>query len=376
MTQIISILFVLVVSFLFPTPLHHVDITLEPEPIVQEPPPPTPEELILEDMSVEQKVGQLFIFGFDGISLNKENKKFLVDHNIGGILLLSKNISSETQLKTLITDIQTSNDIPLFISIDQEGGPVARIRWDSSLTKAQTSINTAQQAYDDALTKGKYLKSLGINMNLAPVIEYIYDENSFIYDRVYRGSREEVIEKSISAINGYTEAGIVSVPKHYPGHSDTSIDSHYNLPVVKIEEDQWNEYILPFSSVLNGTTVYAIMVGHVQFPNIDSSPTTVSNEIITSKLIDDLEYTGLVISDDMEMGALDDIDTYQNIAKRALEAGNDILIYSKYMNKHPNIQNDVYEYIVDEVKNGNMDIDEKVLKILRVKMKYNIFNIN
>jgi beta-N-acetylhexosaminidase len=374
MTQIISILFVLVVSFLFPTPLHHVDITLEPEPIVQEPPPPTPEELILEDMSVEQKVGQLFIFGFDGISLNKENKKFLVDHNIGGILLLSKNISSETQLKTLITDIQTSNDIPLFISIDQEGGPVARIRWDSSLTKAQTSINTAQQAYDDALTKGKYLKSLGINMNLAPVIEYIYDENSFIYDRVYRGSREEVIEKSISAINGYTEAGIVSVPKHYPGHSDTSIDSHYNLPVVKIEEDQWNEYIKPFANVLSNTTVDAIMVGHVQFPNIDSSPTTVSNEIITSKLIDDLEYTGLVISDDMEMGALDDMDTYQNIAKKALEAGNDILIYSKYMNRHPNIQSDVYEYIVDEVKNGNMDIDEKVLKILGVKLKYNIMS--
>jgi beta-N-acetylhexosaminidase len=359
---------------LFPQELKHIEIYLKPEPKIEEPPEPTPEELILEDMSVEQKVGQLFIFGFDGTSLNEENKNFLLDHNIGGVLLLSKNISSEAQIKSLIEDIQTSNEVPLFISIDQEGGPVARIRWDSSITKSQTTITSPEQAYQDALTKGQYLKDLGVNMNLAPVIEYIQDENSFIYDRVFRGSMEDVIEKSISAINGYTEAGIVSVPKHYPGHSDTSTDSHYNLPVVKIEENQWNEYILPFSSVLSDTTVDALMVGHVQFPNIDSNPTTISNEIINNKLIDELEYTGLVISDDMEMGALDDIDTYQNIAKRALEAGNDILIYSKYMNRHPNIQNDVYEYIVEEVKNGNMDIDEKVLKILRTKRKYNIQN--
>ena len=85
-----------------------------------------------------------------------------------------------------------------------------------------------------------------------------------------------------------------------------------------------------------------------------------------------MEYEGLVISDDMEMGALDDIDTYQNIAKRALEAGNDILIYSKYTNRHPNIQKDVYEYILQQVEKGNIDIDEKVLKILKIKMKYQI----
>jgi beta-N-acetylhexosaminidase len=374
MKYIFSFLLAILSLSLFPQELQHIEIYLKPEPKKVEPPEPTLEELILQDMSIEQKVGQLFIFGFDGTTINEENKRFLVDHNIGGVLLLSKNISSETQIKKLIDDIQTSNEIPLFISIDQEGGPVARIRWDSSITKSQTTISTAKDAYQDAITKGLYLKSLGINMNLAPVIEYIQDEDSFIYDRVYRGSREEVIEKSISAIEGYTDAGIISVPKHYPGHSDTSTDSHYNLPVVKIDDEQWDEYILPFSSVLSGTNVDALMVGHVQFPNIDSNPTTISKEIIKSKLIDELEYTGLVISDDMEMGALDDIDTYQNIAKRALEAGNDILIYSKYTDRHPNIQNDVYEYIVEEVKNGNLDVDEKVLKILRVKLKYNIIS--
>jgi beta-N-acetylhexosaminidase len=373
MTYIIPILIALTLSILFPTPLQHVDITLEPEPVVEEPPEPTPEELILQDMTTEEKVGQLFIFGFDNPTLTKENKKFLEEYKIGGVLLLKKNISSKSQLEKLITDIQTTNDIPLFISIDQEGGEVARIRWDSSITKAQPYIDTPNEAYEDAITKGRYLKDLGINMNFAPVVEYIDDTESFIYDRTFRGTQEEVYLKSISAIEGYKESGIISVPKHYPGHSNTSIDSHYDLPVVKIEDSQWNEYIQPFTDVLNNTEVDAMMVGHVQFPNIDSKyPTTLSSEIINNRLIDDLQYQGLVISDDMEMGALEDIDTYQKVAKRALEAGNDILIYSKYMNRHPNIQRDVYEYILEEVEKGNMDIDQKVLKILRVKMKYNI----
>jgi beta-N-acetylhexosaminidase len=371
MTYIISIALTIILVTIFPTPLSHVDMTLqkEPEPVVAE---LTPEEIILNNMTVEQKVGQLFIFGFDGTTLNEENKQFIVDHNIGGVLLLSKNITSESQLKNLITDIQSSNEIPLFISIDQEGGPVARIRWDSNITKSQTLINTPQEAYDDALSKGLYLKKLGVNMNYAPVIEYIDDRNSFIYERVFRGTKEEVIDKGISAIEGYKEVGILSVPKHYPGHSNTSIDSHYSLPVVNIEEDEWDEYIQPFSDVLSGTTVDAIMVGHVQFPNIDSSPTTLSDVIINKKLIQDLEYSGLIISDDMEMGALDNLDTYQNIAKRALEANNDILIYSKYSSRYPQIQKDVYEYILEEVKNGDIGIDEKVLKILRTKIRYDI----
>jgi beta-N-acetylhexosaminidase len=376
MTYILSILFALIISTIFPTPLHHVDITLDVEPIVEKQPEPTPEELILQDMTPEEKVGQLFIFGFDGTTLRKGTKEFLQNYNIGGVLLLKKNITSETQIKKLIKDIQNTNDIPLFISIDQEGGEVARIRWNDSITKSQLYIDTPKEAYSDALVKGEYLKSLGINMNFAPVIEYITDKDSFIYDRTYRGSQKSVYEKSLSAIEGYTETGIISVPKHYPGHSNTSTDSHYDLPVVNIKENQWDEYIKPFSDVLNSTTVNAMMVGHVYFPNLDKAPTTLSKVIIDQKLIQDLNYTGLVISDDMEMGALEDIDTYKNIAKRALEAGNDILIYSKYTQQHPNLQKDVYEYILKEVKNGDMDIDDKVLKILKIKMKYNILEVD
>jgi beta-N-acetylhexosaminidase len=373
MKYIISILLSILLSVIFPTPLQHVEITLDSKPTEQ--PQPTPEELLLKDMSIEEKVGQLFIFGFDETTLTPETQSFLEKYKPGGILLLKKNISSESQIKKLIEDIQSTNDIPLFISIDQEGGEVVRITWDSSITKAQSDIDTPNEAYEDAFTKGEYLNDLGINMNFAPVIEYITDQNSFIYNRTYRGTQEDVYLKSISAIEGYTDSGIISVPKHYPGHSNTSTDSHYNLPVVKIERDQWNEYVKPFTDVLNNTIVDAIMVGHVQFPNIDNQyPTTMSEELIKNRLITNLGYEGVIISDDMEMGALEDIDTYPKIAKRSLEAGIDMLIYSKYLNKHPNIQQDVYNYILEEVKNGNIDIDDKVLKILDLKMKYNIID--
>jgi len=369
MRYLFSIILALSFISIYPSPLTHINILLEPQPVVIE---QSPEELILENITNEEKIGQLFIFGFDGTTLTEENKKFLQDYNIGGVILFSKNISSEKQLKNLIKDIQSTNDIPLFISIDQEGGSVARIKWDDKLLIAQKNIDTPEEAYEDAKYKGEYLKSLGINMNFAPVVEYITDKDSFLYDRVYRGSEEDIYLKSISTIEGYTDADVISVPKHYPGHSNTSTDSHYDLPVVNIKDSQWDEYIKPFTNILYRTTVDAMMVGHVQFPNIDSNPTTISEDIINKKLIEDLEYEGLVISDDMEMGALDDIDTYQNIAKRALEAGNDILIYSKYTNRHPNIQKDVYEYILQQVEKGNIDIDEKVLKILKIKMKYQI----
>lgn len=332
----------------------------------------TPEQEILNTMSIEEKVGQLFIFGFDGTTLSEEKREFLQMYKIGGVLLLGKNITDEQQLKDLIIDIQTTNEIPLFISIDQEGGIVSRIKWDDRLTKAQSQINTKEEAYEIAKSRGDIFKELGINMNFAPVVEYITENNSFMYNRVYRGSKQEVMEKSISAIEGYTDSNIICVPKHYPGHSNTSPDSHYFLPVVDIDNTQWDEYIEPFSKILEQTPVDSIMVGHIKYPNIDNNPSTISSEIITKRLITDLEYEGLIISDDMEMAALDNMGEYTEIAKQALLAGHDILIYSKYSNRFPTIQKDVYEYILEEVRNENVDIDNKVLKILRMKIKYNI----
>jgi beta-N-acetylhexosaminidase len=361
MKHLLILILVFSIPLFFPQPIVEKEANLE-IPIVK-----TVEEEILESMSIEEKVGQLFIFGFDNISLNKETKDFLTNNKIGGVLLLSKNIQNEVQLKTLVEDLQSTNRIPLFITIDQEGGVVARIKWNEILTVPQEYIESSDYAYTIAKSRGELLRSYGINMNFAPVVEDITNPSSFMFNRVYR---DNVIEKSISSVKGYKDAQIVSVPKHYPGHSNDSPDSHYSLPVVNITNEQWNKYTNTFTPVLKISD--AVMIGHIMFPNIDSKPATISSEIVNKRLIEGESFNGLIISDDMEMDALKNIDTHQNIAKEALLSGIDILIYSKYATKSPTIQKDVYNYILEEVRSGNIDIDQKVLKILRTKIQYSI----
>ncbi len=335
--------------------------------------PPTMEEKILKYMTPEEKVGQLFLFGINGTTLTPQTQEFLTKNHIGGVLLYGKNVISAKQIQKLTTDIQTTNKIPLFISIDQEGGVVSRLKWNSTLTIAQSETQSAEDAYTLAKNRGEILHDIGINMNLAPVVEYITDSNSFMYLRAFRGTQEEVIQKAISSVNGYRDSNVVAVLKHYPGHSNASPDSHFSLPVVNISNDQWSDYIFPFSEIIRQTNVDGIMVGHIQYPQIDNLPSSISTNIISTRLIENLHYQGLIITDDMEMGALKDVDTYTNLAKEALLAGNDLLIYSTASDTETSIQQEIYDCILQEVINGNINIDDKVLKILATKIQYGIF---
>ena len=343
--------------------------------IVEEipPPPPPREEVILSTMTPEEKVGQLFIFGIEGVNnIDSTNKEFLLNSKPGGIILFAKNINNEQQVKTLITELQSTSKIPLFISLDQEGEPVARIKWDKLLTKQQKSIKTGEEAYNIAKSRGELLKSYGFNMNFAPVGEYITNTKSFLYHRTFSGDINSVIEKTTNTIKGYTDTNVIPVLKHFPGHSNTSPDSHTLLPSVNIQQNEWESYLQPFSAVLQSTDVDAIMVGHIKFPQIDPNPSTLSKEIITNRLKNNLQFDGVVISDDMEMGPIRKTGKYQEITKMALDAGVDILIFRNFSRDNRYGQKLAYEHILEEVKNGNMDIDQKVLKILKMKLKYQI----
>lgn len=364
----LTIIFVFLLYLKFPYHLQDPDTQIVSTQQVTAP-VKTQAEQILDDMTTEEKVGQLFMLGINGTSLTDDTRQFLATHYIGGVILYSKNVSTQIQISLLTQEIQSTNTIPLFISIDQEGGTVSRLKWNDTLTIAQSDIKTPTQAYTVAKDRGEILKKLGINMNLAPVVEYITDKNSFLYDRVFRGTEEEVAQKGISSIQGYEESDIIAVLKHYPGHANASPDSHNILPIVNISSDQWNEYIKPFSSIINQTDVDGIMVGHIEYPNIDSNPATLSSEIIKNRLINQLGYKGLVVSDDMGMNALNNLGTGSELAKQALMAGNDVLVYTT---SDMDIQKEVYDYILQEVNNGDMNIDNQVLKILQEKIKYHI----
>lgn len=360
-TIIFSLIWILIPTISLPHQIEYVHpLSKQATPI---------EQLVLENMTLEQKVGQLFMLGFYGTTLSEKTSDWIENRNIGGVLLLGRNIQNEGQIKRLTKDIQSKSNIPLFISIDQEGGVVSRLQWNSILTTAQRSMDTQQEAYNIAVARGNILKELGINMNLAPVVEYITDNQSFMYKRVFRGTQLQVAKKAESAINGYSSVNIIPVAKHYPGHSNSSPDSHFYLPKVYITPTQWESYIYPFKYIIEKGCVDILMAGHILYPNIDSKISTVSKKILTERLRNDLSFEGVILSDDMGMDAIKDSGDIKTLAKESLLAGIDILIYSK-----ENIQQDqVYEYILQSFEKGdiNMDIlDEKVLRILKLKSKY------
>ncbi len=337
----------------------------------------SPEEKYLTQMTIKQKVGQLFIFGIEGNTyIDSANKQFLLETEPAGIILFERNISNEQQLINLISELQTTNTIKMFVAIDQEGGVVPRIKWNKTLTLSQKGIKTSEDSYNIAKEKGTILNNLGINMNLAPVVEYVSSTNAFIYARTFSGNIDQVISKSSNALKGYKDSNTIPVAKHFPGHGENSLDPHKTEVTVNINDSQWNQYIKPFSSLLETNDIDAMMVGHILFPNIDRYPASISNEIITNRLRSNLSYNGVVMSDDMQMKALDTFGTVEELAKQALLSGEDILIYSKFVNRDDGLQKRVYKYILEEVEKGNINIDEKVKRVLRLKDKYNIINLD
>ncbi len=328
---------------------------------------------LLESMTLQQKIGQLFLFGFTGTTLTEETKEMLERKEVGGVLLYGHNIINNNQVKKLNKDIKKWGSNGILVAIDQEGGVVSRLKGSIALTKSQREIRDEEEAREIAKERATLLKELGINTNFAPVVEYCTDSKAFMYNRVFNGDTDKVSKLGIASILGYQDAGIISTIKHYPGHSNTHIDSHKTLPTLSISDSEWEEYIYTFKDIVKRAEVDMIMTGHILLPKIDKYPSTLSHEIIGNRLRRNLGYKGVVISDDMLMKSIEEIDTHCNIAKQALLAGNDILIYSGNLE----IQNEVYECILQSVITQEIEesiIDEKVLRVLKLKIKYNLID--
>ena len=337
---------------------------------------PPLEERILSQMTVEEKIGQLLLFGFSGTSLNADIQNLIETKYIGGVLLLGKNIQNMQQLKKLNNDLQSISQLPLFIAVDQEGGSVARIQESSKTNISQRYLQGEKQICDISVQRAKMLKELGINMNLAPVAEYITNNSSFMYERTFSGSRQEVAQKVYSAVKGYVDSKMISTVKHFPGHDNQSKDTHSTIAQVNISPQQWDEYIYTFKYPIDKGIVDVIMVGHIKFPKIDDKPATVSKVIIDEKLRKEIGYEGVVITDDMQMSSIWKYAQYCNTAKEALLAGNDILLYSQYTPR-ATLLTDVYNCILNAITSGEIAedvINQKVLRILKLKIKYGLID--
>jgi len=329
-------------------------------------------KLLLNNMSLKQKVGQLFVVGFYGTIPDSSIFNLIEKQNIGSILLLKYNIENGIQLKKLtdsLTAISLKNNpkIPPFIAVDQEGGVVTRVKIDSTKHHQAQKKITLSNAFNIAFHRGLELKKLGIHVNYSPVLEFITDTTSFLFNRSFQTSQDSISPLGQLMMEGYNSAEIIGVPKHFPGHTNSSIDSHHGLPTVDLDQQRFNKLTTPFKNVIDSSQTDMLMVGHILYPKVDPVyASSISKTIITDHLRTKLKYRGIVVTDDLQMGAISKHYNHENVAVLALKAGVDQLMYSS----SPKERQKAFRGVIKAIESGVIpeeDIDHKVLKILRLK---------
>lgn len=340
----------------------------------------------IASMSLEQKVAQMFVMSFFGTELNFAVDELLSDWQVGAVVLLPSNLDNPQQITRLTNDIQQTlldnNGFPAFISVDQEGGIIAHLE-DGFTTWAVPSLLTATQNTDLAYQFGQALAdemlAVGINMNLAPVADLQTNLDNPIIGRRSFGNDPYLVAPIIFAVvEGMQANGVLATVKHFPGHGDTVSDSHIELPILPFtEDDLLQRELIPFQSAIDAN-VGAVMVAHIYFPQIDSEenlPSSFSNTIINGLLRDEMGYEGLVITDALDMDAIDTIYSPSNAAIRAIQAGNDLILLGAHIS--PDNQAIAMQAVIDAVRAGEISesrIDESVLRILTAKERMNLFS--
>ena len=335
----------------------------------------SPEEKVdklVANMSDADKVGQLMMIGIHGKSLNDDAKFMLNEYRVGGIILFDRNMESKDQVKTLITDINKAGKsaglTPLFLGIDQEGGAVARM--DDKLIKVPPAEEVGKEPVEQAaaLAKevGTELKDLGFNINLAPVADL-----GLTYGRSYSTNPDEVVRYASAVGKSYDEAGLWYSYKHFPGIGKTDVDLHADTSIVPVsKETLLSEDTKVFVDLIKQSkpNTYTIMVSHAMYPQIDPDhPSSLSKTIITDWLRKDMGYNGVVVTDDMDMGALAKHYTFGDMAVQSILAGSDILLVC---HEYEHMQ-EAYNGLMKAVKDGRISkerLDESVKRILLMKM--------
>ncbi len=351
---------------------------VESIPKEETPKEPTLEEKIdkqINDMSLKEKIGQMIFVSYRTLDYNDDLDNILKTVKPGGFILFGENISTYEQVSEYVKKIKATADIPMMISIDQEGGRVQRIK---NLPDANAleipSMYTLGKTKDKELSKnvGKVLASelvpFGINTDFAPSLDiFSNSNNTVIGQRAFGSDANTVIDMAIPFSRGMEEEGIIPVYKHFPGHGDTDADSHVELPVVnKTKEELYQNELLPFKAAIEDGA-QMIMIAHIALPKVTGNyiPATLSKEIVSGILREELRFNGVVITDAVEMKALADNYSQEDICKMTIEAGVDMIL----MPKDPIEAANTIEKFVNEGTISEERINESVKRILLVKYK-------
>ena len=327
---------------------------------------------LVANMSDADKVGQLLMIGIHGTTLNDDAKFMLNEYRVGGIILFDRNMESKYQVKTLIADINKAGKsaglTPLFLGIDQEGGTVARMEDQLIKVPPAEELGKApiEQAASLAKQSGAELKDLGFNINFAPVADL-----GLTYGRSYSTNPDEVVRYAGAVGKAYDEAGLWYSYKHFPGIGKTDVDLHADTSIVPVsKETLLSEDTKVFIDLIKQSkpNTYTIMVSHAMYRQIDPDhPASLSKAIITDWLRKDIGYNGVVVTDDMDMGALANHYTFGDMAVQSILAGSDILLVC---HEYEHMQ-EAYNGLMKAVKDGRISkerLDESVKRILLMKM--------
>ena len=330
-------------------------------------------------MSIEEKIGQILVVGFDEPTLDINTQKLIEEHHVGGVILFKRNIESPSQLLGLINSLKEANinnKFPLFLSLDEEGGLVSRMPDELVNTPRSKVIGQEKDeefAYNTGKVIGQKINAFGFNMNFAPVLDIDSNpQNPVIGDRAYGDNKEIVTKMGIGIMKGLESQGVIAVVKHFPGHGDTVEDSHFGLPEIdKGLDDLLDFELFPFKRAID-EGVEGVMVAHILYKEIDrKNPATLSKSIIGDLLREELAFDGLVITDDMTMGAILENYDLGEAAIRSVEAGSDLILVCHGFD---NIKATLHA-LKEAVNNGRIPIeriDESVYRILRVKEDYGL----
>jgi len=345
--------------------------------------PPIPRDPLKEQlnkMTLEEKVGQLVIVGMDGTELTENITNLIQNYHAGGVILYQKNITNSMQLLQLLNQLKSSNNskIPLFLSLDEEGGAVSRLP--DEVTKLPSNkiigeIDNEKLSYNIGLALALQLQAYGFNLNFAPVVDINSNpQNPVIGDRSFGAEADLVSRLGVATIKGLQNGGIIPVAKHFPGHGDTSVDSHVGLPIVNHDLDRLKSFELrPFQAAIN-TGVDAVMVAHILLPKLDDEyPASLSHTIITGLLKEELQFQGLVVTDDLTMGAIVKHYSLEQAAVQAVKAGSDLLLVCHDYESQVAVLKALH-YAMAQGEIPEAQINNSVYKILQLKQKYNLNN--
>jgi len=328
--------------------------------------------------SIPELTGQMIMAGFEGTALNRETEDLIRNHHVGGLILFSRNYENPEQLHTLIRNLQevaasSSTGLPLFISVDQEGGRVARLTAPFTKYPPLCCVGHAQSeslAYRLGQSLATELVEVGINMDYAPVLDvHTHPENPIIGDRAIAAEPETVARLANSFIEGFHDAGMIPVGKHFPGHGDTPLDSHLDLPTVKRDAATLEAVeLLPFrETIAQGLEV--IMTAHVIYTAWDEkNPATFSRTILQDILRQKLGFKGIIMSDDLEMKAVENYFPFEAFPKMGIEAGLDMFLICNNTEK----VRALHDRLIQDAESGTIPsapIQQSVERILRLKQK-------